>query len=159
MERPKRRKSKDNPYTLIKVNNQYFVSFIDINNRKNIVEVSDKLFYAFDEFELEDKSQMNKIERHIEHNAIYDESLYKRAINKYESVEDEIIRKSTYEDLMKAINELPTVTKRRIKMFYFEELSTSEIAVIEKCSDRMVRKSLEVGREKIKEYFLKNKKI
>lgn len=159
MERPKRRKSKDNPYTLIKVNNQYFVSFIDINNRKNIVEVSDKLFYAFDEFELEDKSQMNKIERHIEHNAIYDESLYKRAINKYESVEDEIIRKSTYEDLMKAINELSTVTKRRIKMFYFEELSTSEIAVIEKCSDRMVRKSLEVGREKIKEYFLKNKKI
>lgn len=159
MERPKRRKSKDNPYTLIKVNNQYFVSFIDINNRKNIVEVSDKLFYAFDEFELEDKSQMNKIERHIEHNAIYDESLYKRAINKYESVEDEIIRKSTYEDLMKAINELQTVTKRRIKMFYFEELSTSEIAVIEKCSDRMVRKSLEVGREKIKEYFLKNKKI
>ncbi len=159
MERPKRRKSKDNPYTLIKVNNQYFVSFIDINNRKNIVEVSDKLFYAFDEFELEDKSQMNKIERHIEHNAIYDETLYKRAINKYESVEDEIIRKSTYEDLMKAINELPTVTKRRIKMFYFEELSTSEISVIEKCSDRMVRKSLEVGREKIKEYFLKNKKI
>ena len=44
-------------------------------------------------------------------------------------------------------------------MFYFDELSTTEISVIEGCSSRMIRKSLEVGRLKIKEYLIKNKKI
>ena len=160
MERPKRRKDKDNPYTIIKVNNQYFISFKDNINVKRVIEVSKEVFNAFDKFELEDKSQMNKIERHIEQNEVFEESLFKKTQNhEYESVEDEYIRKSTYNDLMNAINELPKVTKRRIKLFYFEELSTSEIAKLENCSDRMIRKSLEFGREKIKEYFVKNHKI
>lgn len=56
MERPKRRKDKDNPYTIIKVNNQYFISFKDNINVKRVIEVSKEVFNAFDKFELEDKS-------------------------------------------------------------------------------------------------------
>lgn len=44
-------------------------------------------------------------------------------------------------------------------MFYFEELTTSQIATLEHCSDRMIHKSLEQGRNKIKYYFEKNKLI
>lgn len=102
---------------------------------------------------------MNKDERHKEKSEVYEETLYKRANLIYGSVEDDFIKKSRYEDLMKAINELPKTIKRRIKMFYFEELTTSQIATLEHCSDRMIRKSLEQGRNKIKCYFEKNKLI
>ena len=76
MDRPKRRKSKDNPYTLISNNNRYFVIFSDVNNKKNIVEVSEQVFYTFDKFELEDKKELNEYDRHIEHSEIYDETLF-----------------------------------------------------------------------------------
>ena len=159
MERPKRRKSIDNPYTLIETNKGFYISFKDSNNIKNIVEVSEKVFNAFNSFELEDKSQMNEYDRHIEHSEIYTETLYKRTSSTYESLDDEYIKKTSYEDLIEAINHLPVVVKRRIKMFYFDELSTTEISIIEGCSSRMIRKSLEIGRLKIKEYLINNKKI
>ena len=38
------------------------------------------------------------------------------------SLEDEFIRKSRFEDLINAINKLSDVQKRRIKMYYFEQL-------------------------------------
>ena len=107
MNRPKRKKSKDNPYTLLVINNKYYVEFKDVKNILNTVEVTEEQFEAFNEFELEDKSQMNKDERHKERSEVYEETLYKRANLIYDSVEDDFIKKSRYEDLMKAINELP----------------------------------------------------
>lgn len=62
--KPKRKKSKDNPYTLLVINNKYYVEFKDVKNILNTVEVTEEQFEAFNEFELEDKSQMNKYERH-----------------------------------------------------------------------------------------------
>lgn len=159
MDRPKRRKSKDNPYTLVSKNNHYYVIFSDVNNKKNIVEVSEKVFYTFDKFELEDKKELNEYDRHIEHSEIYDETLIKRTSLLEKSVEDVVVEKCTFNDLVNAINTLPTAIKRRMILFYFDELSTSDIAKIENCSDRMIRKSLERGRELIKDYFEKNEKI
>lgn len=159
MDRPKRRKSKDNPYTLISNNNRYFVIFSDVNNKKNIVEVSEQVFYTFDKFELEDKKELNEYDRHIEHSEIYDETLLKRTSLLDSSIEDKIVEKYTYNGLINAIKTLPPAIKRRMILFYFDELSTSEIAIIDNCSDRMVRKSLERGRELIKDYFEKNKLI
>lgn len=46
----------------------------------NTVEVTEKQFEDFNKFELEDKSQMNKDERHQEKSRVYEETLYKRAI-------------------------------------------------------------------------------
>lgn len=113
MKGPKRRKFKDNPYTLLYEDNtnKYYLLFKDGNN---IVEVSEKVFNAFNSFELENKSQMNKYDRHIE---LYAETLYKRTKSTYENLDDEYIEKSSYEDLIEAINHLPVVVKRRIKMF------------------------------------------
>ena len=38
-----------------------------------------EIFDSFDEFELEDKSQMNEYDRRIEHSELLDSSLYKRS--------------------------------------------------------------------------------
>lgn len=143
MDKPKRKRSKDNPYYLDIIDGKYYVRFKDGKNTLNIVEVTEKQYYQFNEFELEDKSQMNKDERHTEQSEVFEETLLKRANIVYESVEDKIIEKARYKNLMNAIRSLPETTKRRITFFYFEELSTAKIAEIEHCTDRMIRKSLE----------------
>lgn len=103
MDRPKRRKSKDNPYTLVSKNNHYYVIFSDVNNKENIVEVSEKVFYTFDKFELEDKKELNEYDRHIEHSKIYDETLIKRTSLLEKSVEDVVVEKCTFNDLVNAM--------------------------------------------------------
>ena len=72
--RPKRRKSKDNPYVLKydEKKQSYIVLFKDSSNNFCEVEVSELVFEAFDEFELEDISQMHESERHIEHSELYE---------------------------------------------------------------------------------------
>ena len=93
--KPKRRKSKDNPYTLDfnELEEIYIVSFKDNKNVIHKVTVSDKVFNVFDRFELEDISQMHEYERHIEHSEVYEETLNKRILNKPISLEEEVEKK------------------------------------------------------------------
>ena len=60
--RPKRRKYRDNPYTLneITINNKYFISFKDSRGEYNNVEISKEIYELFDYYELRDLSQMNE---------------------------------------------------------------------------------------------------
>ena len=109
MERPKRKKCKDNPYTLFELDGRYFVTFIDGRNIKVKVEVTKEVFFAFDGFELDDKSQMNKDERHLEQSELYDETIFKRARITVASLEDNFIKNATYEELINAINELSEI--------------------------------------------------
>lgn len=76
-ERPKRRKYKDNPYTLnyCEEKNIYTITFKDSRGVKHEVEVSRKIYKAFDNFELEDLSEMNEYDRHIEHSEIFENNL------------------------------------------------------------------------------------
>lgn len=151
VDRPKRRKSKDNPYTLIIMNdNKYFVSFKDGKGIQIQVEVSKEVFDSMDNFELEDISQMHKIDRHLERNEVYDETLNSRILYKPISLEDEVIRKSSFEDLRNAINELPEMQKRRIKKYYFEEMTQQEIADSENITLRAVQYSLSTSLEELR---------
>ena len=90
MERPKRRKYRDNPYTLEFKENKYYIRFKDITNNIQIVEVSEEVYKIFDKSELEDISQMHEYERHIEHSELTDITLNRRAKNKSITIEEEI---------------------------------------------------------------------
>lgn len=155
----KRNKSKDNPYTLNydEVKNVYLVEFIDSMKAKRIVEVSDEVYNAFDQFELEDISQIHKIRRHIEHSELYDETLYHRALDSGISIEEEIENKIINEELRNAINKLSDIQKRRIKMYYFEGLTQQQIADKEHTSIRAIQYTLNDSIKKLKE-ILKNLK-
>ena len=65
-----RNKDKYNPYTLDidEETNTYIVEFKDTKNIIHRVEVSEKVYEAFDRFELEDISQIHKIKKYIERN-------------------------------------------------------------------------------------------
>mgnify|MGYP004480176389 CR=1 FL=1 len=142
---PKRRKSKDNPYNLILLNDKYYLTFKDGRNVQQTVELSLDIFEAFNKFELEDISQMHKYDKHIEHSEVYEESLYKRALNKPMTLEEQVEYNNDILNLKKAINRLPNVQKRRIKMYYFDNLSLEQIAIIEECSFQAISKSILIG--------------
>ena len=154
---PVRNKSKDNPYTLgyDEDKNVYTVEFNDSNNILHRVEITDNIYRAFDKFELDDVSEIHKYSKYIEHSEIYEESLNKRAIDKQLSVEKIVEHKMDIDDLKLAIDKLTDVQKRRLKMYYFEDMPLKNIAEIERCSIKNVHKSIEQAKENIKK-SLKN---
>lgn len=151
--RPKRRKHKDNPYILnyIEEKNIYIIEFKDADGIIQEVEVNEKIYKVFDGFELEDLSELNKYDNHIEHSELYDNTLEKRIMDKPMNLDDEIIRKTTFENLRKAINKLPEIQKRRIKKYYFDEKTQQKIADEENVNIRAVQYSLNLALKKLKE--------
>ncbi len=149
---PKRRKSKDNPYTIVFDNdlNIYTVSFVDAQGNKQNVIIDHKIYLAFNEFELQDISIMNEYDHHIEHLEQTEQSLYCRSFNKGTSLENKVIQKMEYDDLKESINALPNIQKRRLKKYFFEEKTLKEIALEEGCSIRSIKYSIDLALEKLK---------
>lgn len=153
---PKRRKSKDNPYILDYRYEEeiYSVSFTDGNKITHNIKISKKVFEAFNEFELEDISQLHKIDKHIEDitidNTDYtDIVLYHFSNINNKSVFEQVEEKLRNEELYKAIELLSDVQKRRIKMYYFEDMTLQQIADLEECSIKNIYKSIELAKTKI----------
>ena len=140
--RPKRRKDKYNPYTLHTEKGKYYIVFIDVNNHIQKVEVSKKIFDSFNKFELEDISQMNEYDRHLEHSEVYEHTLHKKKDSSGWSLEEYFENVQVTENLHIAINKLPEVQKRRLKKYYFEEKSFEEIALEEGCTYQSIQRSV-----------------
>ena len=155
--RPKRRKDKDNPYKLDinEINNSYIVSFKGINNEYHEVNVSEEVFKALDKFELEDISQLHKKDKHIDMRSIdnteyMDIVLYNNVINDEISIEEQIENKIMQEQLKKAINELSKIQKRRVIKYYFENKTLQKIATEEGCSIASVKECLDSSINKLR---------
>ncbi len=153
--RPKRKKSKDNPYTIYKNNSTYLVEFIDGKGTLQKVEISEEVFKEFDKFELVDKSQMTKCEKYIASYDLSEEYINEKAVDKQVTIDDEVIMKATFEELRKAIDTLPKIQKQRIKMYYFENLTADEISKKTNCTQHAVRKSIRYGILNLKEILKK----
>lgn len=154
VDRPKRRKKMDNPYNLKIINSNYYIIFKS-NNKYNEVEVTKEVFDLMNRFELDDLKELNEFDRHIEHSELTEHTLNNRMLFKQESIEDLIIRKTSLEDLRKAINMLTEVQRRRIKLYYFDELTEKEIAKLENVSQKNISKSLTVAKNNLKEILKK----
>ena len=152
-----RNKDKYNPYTLDidEETNTYIVEFKDIKNIIHRVEVSEKVYEAFDKFELEDISQIHKIRKYIERNEVYEETLFHKSINASISVEDEVESKLLSDDLKKAIKLLNDIQKRRLIKYYFEDKSLEEIALEEGTSHQAISKSIHRAIEEIQKNLKK----
>ena len=153
MKGPKRRKFKDNPYTLLYEDNtnKYYLLFKDAYNVINKIEVTHAIYDVFNCSELHDLKEMNEFDNHIEHLELSEESISLRSVNKPNSIDDEVIRKSSYDDLMNAINKLTDIQKRRVKKYYFHEITQQEIADDEGVNIRAVQYTLNEVLKKLKE--------
>lgn len=153
MNRPKRRKLKDNPYELICENNNYFIKFKDSNNNMQTIQVSNEIFDTFNYFELKDLKMLNEYDRHIEHSEVYEETLYKRANILSESIDEKIERKILIDNVKEQIDKLPEIQKRRLKKYYFDNKTYEQIAIEESCSKVAVKYSIDIAIKKISENF------
>lgn len=145
--RPKRRKNKDNPYTLLhdERNNTYFVMFKDGERRTQLIEVNKVVYEAMNRFELDDLSEMNEYDNHIEHSEVFEATLNRRILYKPLEIDEIVENDFVSRELKNAINQLSDVQKRRIKMYYFENKTVEEIAVIEKTTHQAVSETIRNG--------------
>lgn len=148
----KRRKQKDNPYTISynDITNIYTVAFTDTKKNHHTISVSKEIYDAMNKFELEDISQMHEYERHIEHSEIYENNINSRAKNKIPSLEENFIKNITREEIRQAVNSLPKLQCQRIRKYYFQDKNEREIAKEEHVSQQAIHKSLELAKVKLK---------
>ena len=146
---PKRRKYKDNPYTLMIENNMYFVLFTDARGIVHKIEISVEVFNLFNSFELDDKKIMNEYDRHIEHSELSELTLNKRAVRKPELIDNLVEKSIEDENIKKAISSLSDIQKRRIIKYYFENKTYDEIAQDEGVNKTSIMRAINCAIEKI----------
>ena len=152
---PKRRKDKDNPYTIYKTENgQCNLSFKDGQGMFHHLKIDKPLYRLFNQFELEDKSYLNYFDRYIEHSELTESSLAKRAVSKSESVEDIVYCRICNERLYHAISALPKKQRRRLVMYYFYDLTYEQIAMLEGCTPMPVKRSIDRAVKKLRNFFV-----
>ena len=156
--RPKRRRDEENPYEIYTAgintaHPRYFLAFTDSSNVERCVEIDKPLFDAFDRFELEDISFMQKVDKHYEQTEQTEASLNKRAIKPQESVEEIVSQRMEVDKLHQAIARLPEKQRRRLVLYYFGEFTYEQIAEMEGCTKRAVKFSVDIALKNLKENF------
>ena len=76
-----------------------------------------------------------------------------KADQKEESLEEEIGRVLLYEELHKAIARLPDTQRRRLVLYYFQQLTYEQIAEMEGCRYQSVQESILSAIKKLRKCF------
>ena len=147
---PNRKKDKNNPYTLSIESNNYYISFTDGQGIFHKQEISIELYAAFNSFELDDISWINEASRHLAEADASDEPLGHRIADPSESVEDRVYRRIMYQELHKAIEQLPVTQCRRLLLYYFGGYTYEQIAEIEGCKHPAIIKSIRAAEKSLK---------
>ena len=150
---PNRKKDKLNPYTLSIENNTYYISFTDGQGIFHRQEISMELYAAFNGFELEDISWINEASRHLTEADTGEELLGHRIADLAEPVEDHVYRRIMYQELHKAIAQLPEIQRRRVLLYYFGGYTYEQIAQMENCTKRAVKFSVDAALKNLREIF------
>lgn len=148
---PKRIRKKDNPYMLSKdeKNDLYLVSFKDWSNIYRSIRVTKEIYEVFDSYELEDKSEMNEFDRHIEHIPLDVFAMSVKSATKV-NFEDEILSKMDRDLIEQEIWKLPFPQNRRVYRYLIKHLTNKEIAELEHCHHSTVSQSIEIGLKKLR---------
>lgn len=151
----KRRKIKGNPYSISysEENDTYSLSFIR-NHKKEEIIISKMLYEEFNKFELDDKSYMNKYDRHIEHSELTENSLNARMSNEKLYTEDIVLQKIQNENLHIAISKLPKIQRNRLINYYFYDISKKDMSLNENCSIRAIQYSIDIALKNLKKFLI-----
>lgn len=150
---PNRKKDNHNPYTLSIENNTYYISFTDGQGIFHKQEISMELYVAFNGFELEDISWINKASRHLTEADTGEELLGHRIADSSEPVEDHVYRRIMYQELHKAIAQIPEIQRKRVRLYYFGGYTYEQIAQMENCTKRAVKFSIDTALKNLRKIF------
>lgn len=156
--RPKRRRDEENPYEIYTTginttNPRYFLAFTDSNKVKQWMEIDKTLFDAFNEFELDDLSFFNEVDRHYERSEVTEATLNRRAAKPQKSVEEIVSQQMEMDKLHRAIAQLPEKQRRRLVLYYLGEFTYEQIADMEGCKHPAVMKSISSALKKLKNFL------
>ena len=140
---PKRKKDKQNPYTLSIENGKEYISFHDTEGTYRKIEVTHVLFSQFNDFELEDISYLNTVSRHYEFSELTEQAINERAFLPQEPIEDAVFRKLQYAQLYTAVKTLPDKQRERLILYYFRNYTYAQIAEMEGCTVMPVKRSID----------------
>ena len=140
---PKRKKDKQDPYTLSSENGKEYISFHDTEGTYRKIEVTHVLFSQFNDFELEDISYLNTVSRHYEVSELTEQAINERAFLPQEPIEDAVFRKLQYAQLYTAIQTLPDKQRERLILYYFRNYTYAQIAEMEGCTVMPVKRSID----------------
>ena len=132
---------------------RYFLAFTDSNKVKRWMEIDKALFDAFNEFELDDLSFFNEVDRHYERSEVTEATLNRRAAKPQESVEEIVSQQMERDKLHRAIAQLPEKQRRRLVLYYFGEFTYEQIADMEGCKHPAVMKSISSALKKLKNFL------
>ena len=112
-----------------------------------------ELYAAFNDFELDDISLMNETSRHLTEAETGEEPLGHKIADPSEPVEDHVYRRIMYQELHKAIEQLPEIQRRRVLLYYFGGYTYEQIAQMESCTKRAVKFSVDAALNNLREVF------
>ena len=146
-QRPKRRIDKDNPYRLFTVgatSNEphYFIQFKDGAEIEHCLEIEKPLFELFDQFELDDLTRLNELDRHLDDRELSTVPADESEEMRKQSAELAALRKMESEALHSVILRLPEVQRRRLVLYYYGGMTHQQIADMEGCARVVVTKSI-----------------
>ena len=157
--RPKRRRDEDSPYEIYTAgintaHPRYFLAFTDGGKVKRWMEIDKALFDAFNEFELDDLSFFNEVDRHYEQSEVTEATLNRRAAKPQESVEETVSQRMEVDKLHQAIAKLPEKQRRRLVLYYFGEFTYEQIAAMEECKFQVIAKSIKTAEKNLKKILI-----
>jgi len=148
---------KKNSYILatetVKGVTKYYVSFVDGQGEKQVVEVSHLIFDEFLKFVKKERNLKRWVERHIEQSDLRDETLLERAFNPPKSVEETVLDEFVNEQIHQAIETLSKTQRQRFILYFEFDFTYQQIADMEGCSFQVVARSIKAAEKNILKYF------
>ena len=153
------RSDEENPYEIYTAgintaHPRYFLAFTDGSKVKRWMEIDKTLFDAFNEFELDDLSFFNEVDRHYEKSEVTEATLNRRAAKPQESVEETVSQRMEVDKLHQAIAKLPEKQRRRLVLYYFGEFTYEQIAAMEECKFQVIAKSIKTAEKNLKKILI-----
>lgn len=134
----------------------YYVSFFNSEQVLKEIEVSANIAQLlFKDFVRTERNLKRSDERNLEHSELTEQTLHQRVLHKPNSLEEIVFKNIQKELLWKVIESLPKTQRRRLILYYFEGFTYEQIAVIEGCKKMAVKFSIDIAKEKIKNFFEK----
>lgn len=116
------------------------------------MEIDKILFDVFNEFELDDLSFMNEVDRHYEQSEQTEQSLNRRATKSQETVEETVCQRIEMDRLHQAIAQLPEKQRRRLVLYYFGEYTYEQIAEMEGCKFQVIARSIKTAENNLEKF-------
>ena len=116
--------------------------------------VTKEVYEALTEtFRKEAHAQQMRDLRHISKEGYTEGATEELVFDSAESLEDMVIRQMELETLQKAMQSLTDAQKERLHLYFFEGLSTREIAQKQQTNQNAVWKSIQSSVKKLKNFF------